>query len=355
MKKQIVCAGLALFLALLLSGCDGIVDSSAVDESETDSAPTWQEQYDLGMRYLTEGNYSEAVIAFTKAIEIDPKQSSLYTGRGDAYLAWAQNESDLDAAQRYYDAALKDYESAQGLGDSTAAAKASDVREAIERLKASEEYSDLLEPLFTLFSSGDMTGAASLMRRSEYVAMSESAADSFYVYESGGMSVAAYPDCYYYYGTMTNGARVGHGIWMRAVYGEDNRRSRYIYDGEWANDMPNGSGHIVEENDINKMNIGPNMTSAVTVESTGTFSNGLYNGTFDVVWYMNDGGVHAWMPILAVNGVFQPMANVPESILQREYTQQRIERGEWIVAVDSNNESTDLWDSGTVRAVAGFR
>ena len=33
----------------------------------------WQEQYDLGVRYLSEGNYEEAVIAFTAAIEIDPK------------------------------------------------------------------------------------------------------------------------------------------------------------------------------------------------------------------------------------------------------------------------------------------
>ena len=31
----------------------------------------WQEQYDLGMRYLNDGNYEEAIIAFTAAIEID--------------------------------------------------------------------------------------------------------------------------------------------------------------------------------------------------------------------------------------------------------------------------------------------
>ena len=44
------------------------------------TGPTWQEQYDLGIRYLSEGNYEEAIIAFTAAIEIDPKQV-------DAYLA----------------------------------------------------------------------------------------------------------------------------------------------------------------------------------------------------------------------------------------------------------------------------
>ena len=44
----------------------------------------WQEQYDLGMRYLSQGNYQEAVIAFTAAIEIDPKRAEALIGRGDA-------------------------------------------------------------------------------------------------------------------------------------------------------------------------------------------------------------------------------------------------------------------------------
>ena len=48
---------------------------------------TWQEQYDLGMRYLIEGNYSEAIVAFTSAIEIDPKIAPAYVGRGDTYFA----------------------------------------------------------------------------------------------------------------------------------------------------------------------------------------------------------------------------------------------------------------------------
>jgi tetratricopeptide (TPR) repeat protein len=54
------------------------------------SGPTWQEQYDLGVRYLEEGNYEEAAIAFTAAIEIDPKQALGYVGRGDAYVGKAE-------------------------------------------------------------------------------------------------------------------------------------------------------------------------------------------------------------------------------------------------------------------------
>ena len=46
----------------------------------------WQEQYDLGIRYLSEGNYEEAIITFTAAIEIDPNRAEAYMGRGDAYV-----------------------------------------------------------------------------------------------------------------------------------------------------------------------------------------------------------------------------------------------------------------------------
>lgn len=49
--------------------------------------PTWQEQYDLGMRYLTESNYEEAIMAFTKAIEIEPGHTDSYIYLIQAYLS----------------------------------------------------------------------------------------------------------------------------------------------------------------------------------------------------------------------------------------------------------------------------
>ena len=66
----------------------------------------WQEQYDLGVRYLSEGNYEEAIIAFTAAIEIDPNRAEAYVGRGDAYIASGETEENLAAALADYEAAL---------------------------------------------------------------------------------------------------------------------------------------------------------------------------------------------------------------------------------------------------------
>lgn len=48
---------------------------------------TWQEQYDLGVRYLAEGDHKEAIIAFTAAIEIDQKNVDAYLSLVAAYVA----------------------------------------------------------------------------------------------------------------------------------------------------------------------------------------------------------------------------------------------------------------------------
>ena len=72
MMKKVISAMLAALLLLSLAAC-GAKDP-------------WQEQYDLGMRYLNEGNYQEAVIAFEAAIEIDPKRPEAYLGAAEAYV-----------------------------------------------------------------------------------------------------------------------------------------------------------------------------------------------------------------------------------------------------------------------------
>ena len=65
----------------------------------------WQAQYDLGMKYLSELNYEQAVAAFTEAISIDAKRPEAYIGRGDAYVGIGTAES-LAAAQGDYESAL---------------------------------------------------------------------------------------------------------------------------------------------------------------------------------------------------------------------------------------------------------
>lgn len=114
--KRITSWLLAVVLGVALCACSG---QQAPEQNTTPL--TWQEQYDLGLRYLSEGNYTEAILAFTAAIEIDPKQALAYLGRGDTYFALGDTEM-----------ALLDYKTAADLGDSQAIEKLSKLNDDIQ-------------------------------------------------------------------------------------------------------------------------------------------------------------------------------------------------------------------------------
>jgi len=83
MKKWIALC-LVLLMILPLAAC------SKSEERQKQLA--WEEQYNLGIRYLSEGNYEEARLAFEASIEIDPKQENAYLGIAEAYIALGQPE-----------------------------------------------------------------------------------------------------------------------------------------------------------------------------------------------------------------------------------------------------------------------
>ena len=83
-KSKGLCLILILLLAVGLLGC----------------ADKWQTQYDLGVKYLSEGNYEEAVIAFTAAIEIDEKKPEAYISLAEVYQAQEDWENALAALQQ---------------------------------------------------------------------------------------------------------------------------------------------------------------------------------------------------------------------------------------------------------------
>ena len=81
--KKANCILLSIVMLLTVIAC-----STQTGQTEY----TWQEQYNLGVRYLSEGNYEEAIIAFQAAIEIDPKQVGAYIRLADTYLAMNNSE-----------------------------------------------------------------------------------------------------------------------------------------------------------------------------------------------------------------------------------------------------------------------
>lgn len=93
--KRIALLISALAILLFVTACRGTAGT------------IWQEQYDLGVRYLSEGNYEEAIIAFTAVIEIDPKNIDAYLGRANAYIGSGETEESLAVALADYQTVLE--------------------------------------------------------------------------------------------------------------------------------------------------------------------------------------------------------------------------------------------------------
>lgn len=93
--KRFFCILLAALLLLTLAAC-AKTPAAELTTEPAGEAPDWQTQYDLGVRYLSEGNYEEAIIAFTAAIEIEPKQAELYLCRARAYNAIGDSNAQID-------------------------------------------------------------------------------------------------------------------------------------------------------------------------------------------------------------------------------------------------------------------
>ena len=86
--KEKLCAVAMLLVGLFLVAC-------------ASKATKAVEKVELGQKYLTELNYTEAVASFTEAIGLDPENIPAYMGRAEAYVALKQ-----------YDDAKADYTTA---------------------------------------------------------------------------------------------------------------------------------------------------------------------------------------------------------------------------------------------------
>lgn len=153
---------LLLALALLLSACAKV------------ETKTFDEQLDLGARYLSDGNYEEAILAFTAVIEIDPKNTEAYLGRANAYLLSGETESTLTLALADYETILTydetNVEAYLGMAD--VYIRRGDVDRAREILELGLEKTGgdaSIEAKLTELDSGSVTDSSGkLRRRSSY-------------------------------------------------------------------------------------------------------------------------------------------------------------------------------------------
>ena len=308
--------GIMLCLLMMITACG-------------QKAPTWQEQYDLGVRYLEEGSYEEAIIAFTAAIEIDPKRAEAYVGRGDVYIGLGETEENLAAAQSDYEVAIKlDEANANaylGLANIYVCRgnleKALDIlREALDRTGNNQMIAEKIEELENkILPSMDADGTAffetvfSMMQAKDYDGLdmfiwNQVTSASWYiqhcddypqlcydgtVFDSSltGIGLKAMNGRDWYFGELIEGNPEGIGIYFDPCGGYTESDPAYgtnhylLFEGSWADGKANGQG--TETYFIG--DVGGHQNCSIT---TGTWIEGHENGdmvlTFYTDWPLDD-------------------------------------------------------------------
>jgi tetratricopeptide (TPR) repeat protein len=130
MRKIIILCILPVFILSLLStvlSCQSQVEpistqtptvtpaqSPAQPPSPSSAGDTvWVQYYDNGKALAKQGNYEQAILEYTKAIELSADNAMIYQNRGDAYLA----RGDYDKAIVDYTIAIENTKTGSSLLD----------------------------------------------------------------------------------------------------------------------------------------------------------------------------------------------------------------------------------------------
>ena len=97
MKKIFKLVGMSLVILIFLTACSS----------------EWQQHYDLGMKYLSDGNYEEAIIEFEAAIEIDEGKADAYIGLAEVYIEQGDLQKAIEILEEGYEKTKADSISAK--------------------------------------------------------------------------------------------------------------------------------------------------------------------------------------------------------------------------------------------------
>ena len=248
MKKYIFAVGI---LCIFLAGCSGRLELQI------------REQLDLGTQYLSEGQYEEAIVAFQKVITLEPKQVEAHKGLGQAYQYCGEAVEDLVEKRDYFSRAAEEYEVVleQNPEDTEVQEWLETVLNQIEELDQQieaqkqeelvrEEYADLLANISDLFVSEDYEQIYELMQGEEYAELSKNLQADLIFPQEGNIGLGFYVHGIYY-GEYEGRTRQGEGVWL-CDYGLGEEGWRYVAQGAWEHDLPNGEFTEENSNSITK-------------------------------------------------------------------------------------------------------
>ena len=181
---------------------------------------------------------------------------------------------------------------------------------------ANKTNEEMLMEMAGYWEQSNMEAVRDLAHLAWFMKMSASIADedTFYYYgernaqgQPEGTGIACYADNEYYYGQWADGKREGEGEWVKyyVYYDDDTTSDRaytlHMYMGEWAGDLPNGSGQEHYELDLSQAG----QKGRYLQNVIGSFQDGLYSGEMYLTTLSWDGNQEEWNG-MAEGGVWSP-------------------------------------------------
>ena len=335
----------------------------------------WQEQYDLGVRYLAEGNYEEAIIAFTAAIEIDPNRAEAYVGRGDAYVASEENTENLNAALSDYEVALgldealvdaylgianiyiifEEYDLARSILEQGLATTESDMRieekiallpepqpelSLIEKKIVEVAYSNLEKGLYdelvfevrNLLLNEELTDEDLEDKLLDYIFDGNNFSENFTGIGLQVLKDNIWSHLSFYFGNFAEGKREGNGVAIHFGFSHSyvHDLPHYnLFEGYWSNGLPNGEGVYTTVGSGSTRINGLLVPHRNFYSWTGNFTNGLFDGTI-VGTRREDDTIYSQGTVDYKNGV--PVFNercIYNSYLDKYYIRDEINPDKW--------------------------
>lgn len=239
------------------------------------------EQLELGNKYLTEANYEQAIVAFNKVIELDPKIFEAYEKAAEVYIKQNNSEEAFSYVERAFDviANLTEEEKSKletladttgelselceqilqmSLDDETAdsqkyyealekqnSEKAKQYESSMQEQKLKKEFREMYADELQSFEKTlpEELGREELFRKINELPNISELLSEHHMWNltfklNNGKYLMFTDSQYVYYGDMKDGIRTGWGIWANVT---ESTHSEY-YAGEWVDDYPNGIG-----------------------------------------------------------------------------------------------------------------
>ncbi len=223
------------------------------------------------------------------------------------------------------------------------------VQEATDKAESEQALVDILLQAEALIKAQDWNGLAEFSSNEGLQVIKDKVGDvGNYTYIFGGGTTGKGIGYYsmegctcdeWYYGDYVDGKRSGNGGWYWATTGTDGNPAYYNFEGEFADDAPNGYG------------VQTNSYSGVKYVYSGTYINGLEHGTMSAEFTKANG--------MVVTATYEMVSGKPVALDMTQYPEFPLPQDGYIAYAmfyDENGETNTYFSmpEGTVKGVSHF-